>query len=146
MLAVTLTPPGGRQDVVKTAVLLAATHEAGCVPASVDLDAHLLRSHLHWTPSPRLFLALWGGMAVVDVARAGQAPATLQVALLTLLAGVSSLGQRVYTALAVAGVVWLVVLGFVVNACGELVVTGVADAIRLVVVVAAALAGTAVAR
>ena len=58
-------------------------------------------------------------MAVVDVARAGQAPATLQVALLTLLAGVSSLGQRVYTALAVAGVVWLVVLGFVVNACGE---------------------------
>ena len=65
---------------------------------------------------------------MVDVARAGQAPPTVQVLLLTTLAGVCSVGQRVGAALAVAGIVWLVTLGFVVNTMGVLRLTGTADA------------------
>jgi len=111
------------------------------VTPSVDLRSHLIQA-----PSPRLFVALWGGMAVVDLARAGQASPTLQVALLAALAGLCSLHQRIPTALAVAGVVWLVALGFVVNTSGELILTGSGDAVRGAVITAVALAVTAVRR
>ena len=83
--------------------------------ASVDLDAHLLRSHLHWTPSPRLFLALWEGSPSSTWPGPDKRPRPSNSALV-MLAAVSSLGQGGDTALAVAGVVWLVVIGFVVNA------------------------------
>jgi hypothetical protein len=105
-----------------------------------------LRTHLPQSPGPRLFLALWGGLAVVDVARAGQAPPTLQAALLVGLAAACSLGQRVGTALAVAGIVWLVTVGFVVNTTGQLTVSGPADGLRLALLSLAALAASAVPR
>ena len=101
-----------------------------------------LRVHLEHAPAGRFFLAFWGGLAVVDVARAGQAPPTVQVALLATLAGVCSVGQRVAAALAVAGIIWLVVLGFVVNTSGELVITGPSDGWRLLLLVVTVLAGT----
>jgi hypothetical protein len=103
-----------------------------------------LRTHLTHTPGPRLFLALWGGLAVVDVARAGQAPLSVQVALLVGLAAACSVGQRVGTAVAVAGVVWLVTVGFVVNTDGQLTLTGPADGLRLAVLSLAALIASAV--
>ena len=111
--------------------------DAARVIASPDL-----RTHLTYDASPRLFVALWGGLAVVDVSRAGQAPPTVQVLLLTTLAGVCSVGQRVGAALAVAGIVWLVTLGFVVNTMGVLAVTGTADARRLALLVLVALGAT----
>jgi hypothetical protein len=36
-----------------------------------------LRTQPIHTPGPRVFVALWGALAVVDVARAGQAPLTI---------------------------------------------------------------------
>lgn len=101
-----------------------------------------LRTHLSHAPATRVFLAFWGGLAVVDVARAGQAPPPLQVALLAALAGACSVGQRALSAVAVAGIVWLIVLGFVVNVTGELAVTGPGDGWRLALLVVSALAGT----
>ena len=112
--------------------------DAARVIASPDL-----RTHLTYDALPRLFVALWGGLAVVDVSRAGQAPPTVQVLLLTTLAGVCSVGQRVGAALAVAGIVWLLTLGFVVNTDqGVLAVTGTADARRLALLVLVALGAT----
>jgi hypothetical protein len=102
-----------------------------------------LRTHLTHTPGPRLFVALWGGLAVVDVSRAGQAPLTVQVALLVGLAAACSVGQRVGTAVAVAGIVWLVTVGFVVNTDGQLAPTGAADGLRLAVLFLAAVIASA---
>ncbi len=87
--------------------------DAARVIASPDLRAHVASA-----PSPRLFVALWGGLAVVDVARAAQAPPTVQVLLLDA-RGSLCVGQRVGAALAVAGIVWLVATGFVVNTLGR---------------------------
>ena len=105
-----------------------------------------LGTHLAQAPAPRLFLALWGGMAVVDLARAGQAPAIVQVGLLTALAAVCAVGQGTTASLAAAAVVWLVMVGFVVNRAGELALTGPADVVRLAIVSAVALAASAVTR
>jgi hypothetical protein len=101
-----------------------------------------LSTHLSHAPATRFFLAFWGGLAVVDVARAGQAPPGVQVAVLAALAGACSVGQRAVSAVAVAGVVWLIVLGFVVNLTGELAITGPGDGWRLALLVVSALAGT----
>jgi hypothetical protein len=101
-----------------------------------------LRTHLSHAPATRVFLAFWGGLAVVDVARAGQAPPGVQVAVLAALAGACSVGQRAVSAVAVAGVVWLIVLGFVVHLTGELAITGPGDGWRLALLVVSALAGT----
>jgi hypothetical protein len=81
-------------------------------------------------------------LAVVDVARVGQAPPSLQVTLLAALAGVCSIGLRVGPALAVAGIVWLVALGFVVNTSGVLAITGPSDGLRLALLVMTALTAT----
>ncbi len=106
----------------------------------------LLRAHLVHEPSPRLFLSLWGGMAVVDVARGWQAPTPVQVGLLALLAAACSIGQRLPAALAVGAISWLVTVGFVLNTAGELSITGARDVLLLGVIATAALAGTAVGR
>jgi hypothetical protein len=103
-----------------------------------------LRTHLSHAPAARLFLAFWGGLAVVDVARAAQAQPTLQVFLLAAFAGACSVGQRVGPALAVSGIVWLVALGFVVNTMGVLAIAGPADGLRLALIVVSALAGASV--
>ena len=98
-----------------------------------------LTEHLSHEPGPRLLVALWGGLAVVDVSRAGHLSSAVQVALLATLAALCAVGQGSGTALAVAGIVWLVLLGFVTNRFGELVPTGAADLGRLVLLVAVAL-------
>ena len=105
-----------------------------------------LRSHVASAPAYRLFGALWGGLAVVDVARSAQAPPTLQLGLLAALAVGLCVRQGKAAALAVAGIVWLVATGFVVNTWGQLHLTGPADLGRLLVLVLVALAATEVAR
>jgi hypothetical protein len=105
-----------------------------------------LRAHVASAPSYRLFGALWGGLAVVDVARSAQASSSLQLGLLVVLAAGLCLGQGKVAALAVAGIVWLVATGFVINSWGELHLTGAADAGRLLAVALVALAATEVAR
>ena len=97
-----------------------------------------LRTHLARDSSPRLFVALWGGLALVDAARVGQAPPNVQFLALAALAGACSIGQGLGAALAVAGIVWLVTLGFVVNSLGVLAITGPADGLRLALLVLAA--------
>ena len=101
-----------------------------------------LRAHVASAPPYRLFAALWGGLAVVDVARSVQAPPILQLGLLVVLAAGLCVRQGKVAALAVAGIVWLVATGFVVNSWGELHLTGVADLGRLLVIALAALAAT----
>jgi hypothetical protein len=78
-------------------------------------------------------------MALVDVSRAGQLPPSVQIAVLAALAAACAVGQRLSTAAAAAGVVWLVLLGFVVNRDGELELTGAIDLVWLLVLSAAAL-------
>src|SRR3954447_14307914 len=85
-----------------------------------EMTALDLRDYLADASSTRLFVTLWGGMATVDVARAGAAPAVLQAGLLAGLAAACALGQPVRSALAVAAVAWLVTQGFVVHDAGSL--------------------------
>jgi hypothetical protein len=85
-------------------------------------------------------------MAVVDVARAGNVPPGVQVALCVALAGACAVGQRFPAALAAAGVVWLVVLGFVVHGAGELTPFRPADLLPLAMVAGVALTVSAATR
>lgn len=94
----------------------------------------------------RLFVVLWGGMALVDVARHAHATHPLQVLLLAALVGLCCLRQPVGPALAIAGLGWLVVTGFVVHRYGDLAWSGSADLTRLGVIVGAALLGVLLSR
>lgn len=105
-----------------------------------------LRARIAADPPYRLFAALWGGLALVDMGRAAHAPAPVQVALLVVLAAACCVDQGVGTALAVAVTVWLVVTGFVVNTDGHLRLGGPGDLLRLVVLGLAALAARGVRR
>jgi hypothetical protein len=105
-----------------------------------------LRAHLRSAPSYRLFVVFWGGLALIDVARLAHAPSLWQITLLAALVAACCLSQRRGTALAVAGVGWLLVTGFVVNEYGELHFTGPADGLRLAILAIVALAATEVRR
>ena len=105
-----------------------------------------LRAHVATAPPYRLFAALWGGLAVVDAARSLHAPATVQLGLLVVLAAGLCVRQGAVAALAVAGIVWLVATGFVVNSWGELHLTGAGDVGRLLLLAVVALAATEVRR
>ncbi|MBB6627773.1 hypothetical protein H5V45_10615 [Nocardioides sp. KIGAM211] len=105
-----------------------------------------LRTQVLTAPPYRLFVALWGGLAAVDVGRAAHASPTVQVALLALLVGACSVGQRPLPALTVAGVAWLVATGFVAHDDGRLALSGSADAVRLTVLAGVALLATEVRR
>lgn len=98
-----------------------------------------LRTHMVTAPPVRLFVALWGGLAVVDLARASGASTGVQIALLATLAALCSLGQPRRTALALGAVTWLVATGFVMNQFGELHLTGIGDLVRLALLAAVAL-------
>lgn len=65
-----------------------------------------------------MFVALWGGLAVVDVSRPAGVP--VAAALVVVLAGVCGVGQSVANAAAVAVTGWLVINGFVLHQYGEL--------------------------
>jgi hypothetical protein len=113
---------------------LGASHvvEAGAVSQSVVP----LRAYVQDLPSFRAFVMLWGGFALAIVVR--DAPAALAVAAFAAAAALLSIGIRVSGALAVGGVAWLVANGFVVHDYGTLAWTGAADAVRLGVLLAAA--------
>ncbi|MGZ4497086.1 MAG: hypothetical protein ACXVWZ_06350 [Nocardioides sp.] len=100
------------------------------------MTTHGLRDHLAQAPAVRLFTVFWGGLATIDVARAGELPGAVQVALLAALAAACAVAQPAGTAAALGLVAWLVVLGFVVHDDGSLTGAGPADAARLVVLVA----------
>jgi hypothetical protein len=68
----------------------------------------------------RMFIALWGGMALVLVCRAVGLTAWLTTAAVVVLVGACSLGQRTLAALIVALTGWLVIDGFVAHRYGAL--------------------------
>jgi nitroreductase len=84
----------------------------------------------------RLFAAYWLSLAVVDL----PAPGPVLVAGVLLVVAVCSVRQGLVTAVAAAGIGWLFVTGFVVDRLGELTWHGSADAVRLLLLVAAAAA------
>ncbi|RNL80112.1 hypothetical protein [Nocardioides marmorisolisilvae] len=69
----------------------------------------------------RLFVVLWGGMAAASVS-AG--PADVRPALVLGLIGACALGLPLLQVLAVAGVGWLVLDGFVAHSYGDLAFGG----------------------
>ena len=66
----------------------------------------------------RLFAAYWGSLLVVDLTRGG--PVGVATATLALLVAGCSHGRSTGTAVAVAGIAWCFLVGFVVHADGEL--------------------------
>ena len=70
------------------------------------------------SPGGRLFIALWGGLAVVDLTR----PTSRWLAgvLIVVLVACCGIGQSIPAACAIAGTGWLVINGFVQHQYGEL--------------------------
>ena len=68
----------------------------------------------------RLFVALWGGLALVLVSRAVGLTSWESTAAVILLVGACSLGQGAAAAIAIAVTGWLVVDGFVQHRYGVL--------------------------
>ncbi|RNM16257.1 hypothetical protein [Nocardioides pocheonensis] len=69
-------------------------------------------------PAGRLFVALWGGLAVVDVSR--PAGALLSGGLVLVLVAACGVHQTWWSAASIATTGWLVVNGFVQHRYGEL--------------------------
>lgn len=105
-----------------------------------------LRSHVQHLPASRVFVALWGGLLVVDLARTTGLGVAGQVTALVVLAAAAAIGTDTGTALAVAGTAWLVVTGFVINQFGVLDWSGPGDLGRLGVLTFASLTGAGVGR
>lgn len=93
----------------------------------------------------RLAVALWGGLAVLDLARLLDAAPLVQVVLIAVLVAGCSRGVRRATALCVAGIGWLLVNGFVMHQFGQFAFVGLGDlgSALLLVTVALAAAGGA---
>jgi phosphatidylserine synthase len=83
---------------------------------------------------------LWGGLAVIGVARLAGVPAITQMAVVAGLLVVCSLNQPYWAALEVAVVAWLLVTGFVVNQYGDLHLSGKRDLLRLSILLLLAIA------
>jgi hypothetical protein len=66
----------------------------------------------------RLFIALWGGLVVVDLTRGAGGPLT--GVLVVLLVGCCAIGQSIPSAASIAATGWLVINGFVQHQYGEL--------------------------
>jgi hypothetical protein len=79
----------------------------------------------------RVGIVLWGGLLLIDVGRVTHVPSYAELGAVALLVTASSVGMRAYTALAAAGVGWLVVNGFVVHSFGVLGFDGAPDVARL---------------
>ena len=95
---------------------------------------------VHRLEATRLAVALWGGLAVLDLAHLAGAAPLVQFALVALLVAGCSRGVRRPTALCVAGIGWLLVNGFVVHQLGQLGFVGAADLASATLLVAVALA------
>jgi hypothetical protein len=101
-----------------------------------------LGEHLWGLPAARLFLQFWGGLAVLDVAKAlGASPLWQGLALATLVAA-CSLGMRWGVALGLAGVAMLLVNGFVEHDYGQLRFVGLPDLAWMAVLAAAGCLGS----
>jgi hypothetical protein len=66
----------------------------------------------------RLFVALWGGLLIVDVSR--PAGGLLTGVFIVVLVACCGIGQSVRAATAIAGTGWLLINGFVQHQYGEL--------------------------
>jgi len=91
----------------------------------------------------RLFVVLWGGMAAASI---GAGPTAVRPALVLALIGACAAGLPLLEVLAVAGVGWMVLDGFVAHAYGDLSFRGSDLAlvpVVLLVVGAAAVPGAA---
>src|SRR3954451_8234076 len=82
------------------------------------MEPDLLRVTRHGVGA-RLFVALWGGLALVDVTRPGGSQLLSGVAVAAL-AGACGAGQSRSAAAAIATTGWLVIDGFVQHGYGEL--------------------------
>jgi hypothetical protein len=82
------------------------------------MDADLLRATRHGVGG-RLFVALWGGLAVVDLTRPGAGEVVSGIAVVALV-GLCGIGQSPAAAAAIAATGWLVINGFVQHRYGEL--------------------------
>ena len=81
------------------------------------MEHDLFRTTRH-SPAGRVFVTLWGGLAVVDVSRPGGG--VLAGALVVLLTTACGVGQALLPAAGVAVTGWLVIDGFVQHRYGEL--------------------------
>ena len=82
------------------------------------MDPVLLHATAHGLGG-RLFVALWGGLAVVDLTRPTGSQAASFVAVLALV-GLCGVGQSWLAAAGIAATGWLVINGFVEHSSGEL--------------------------
>jgi hypothetical protein len=96
--------------------------------------------------STRLGIALWGGLALLDLGRSVGAAPLVQVAAVTALVGICSRGVDRVVAACVAGIGWLLLNGFVVHAWGQLGFVGTGDVVRAALVLGAALGVNELAR
>jgi hypothetical protein len=94
----------------------------------------------------RVGLVLWGGLAVLDLARLAAAPPYAEVGALAILVVLASVRMRATTALCAALVGWLLVDGFVEHRYGVLGFHAADDLGVLAVLTALALAATRVTR
>jgi len=108
------------------------TVEAGGVSQSVVP----LRVHVQELQSFRGLVMLWGGFLLAVLVR--DASSVIAVAAFAVAAAMLSVGISLSGALMVGAVAWLVANGFVVHDYGTLAWTGLADAWRLGVFLAAA--------
>ena len=90
----------------------------------------------------RPLLALWGGLAVLDLGRSAGAAPQLQVTAVLALVACCSWGAGKVVATCVAAIGWLLLNGFVVHQWGNLGFAGVGDVVRgaLLLVVSLAVA------
>ena len=98
-----------------------------------------LARHLVTETSARVFVILWGGLAVVDLADALGAPVPVTGALLVALTGVASLRLARARTLGGAVTAWLVLNGFVEGSAGQLAWHGWPDVWWLLALVVVAL-------
>jgi hypothetical protein len=90
-------------------------------------------------PEFRLFASFWGCMLAIDVGKAAGGSRWVPTLIVGVVVGACSLGQRAWTAVLMAAIGWLFVLGFVLNEGGELALSGAADLHTLIVLLAGAL-------
>jgi len=119
------------------------------VAIPVDTDSRLkqhradlptsLAGHLLTVTSARVFIVLWGGLVVVDLAQALAAPTAVIGVLLVVLTGLCSLRLARPRTIGGALVAWLVLNGFVEGSLGQLGWHGWTDVWWLLALVVVAL-------
>jgi hypothetical protein len=97
------------------------------------------RLHLSDLRATRPLIALWGGLAALDIGRVAGAPPLPQVAAITLLVAGCSYGAGRLVAACVAGIGWLLLNGFVAHQLGQLGFVGPGDGVRAVLLLGVAL-------